>query len=92
MTTSALAAVPAAALFLITGCGVPEEVKLAGSSDGLTLREGRLRALVPAAASAGSLRVLEPTLDTEARACSQGGGQARTCVRGGLTAQGRSER
>lgn len=81
------ACVGAAALGLC-GCelAIPD-VTHKGPNKELVVRDGRLRALDPAPASAGSLRVVGAALDIGAPAC-EGDGNRRTCVRGGMTAQG----
>ncbi len=59
-----------------------------GRGGALVVKEGRIRALPADAASAGSVRVIDAALDIGPPACA-GDGAYRTCVRGGITGQGR---
>ena len=70
-----------------TGC-IPDDVTRA--SGGRVLREGHLGTVDGVVAAAGTVRVLDGALDQGSPACNGGSGEARVCVRGGLTAAGRS--
>jgi hypothetical protein len=73
-----------AAMLPLPGCEltIPDVTK---KGAGPVVREGRMRPIAPAAAAAGSVRVVGAEMDVGAPAC---GGDAahRLCVRGGLTA------
>lgn len=85
----AVLVVLAFALGPITGC-IPDEVTLADSGAGdIDVREGRPGTVHPIVASAGTVRVLDAALDLGVQACGAGAG-SRICVRGGVTAGGRS--
>lgn len=79
----------AAELASLTGC-IPAEVTLAdGGAGDIHVREGRPGTVQPIVASAGTVRVLDAALDLGVQACGAGAG-SRICVRGGVTAGGRS--